>query len=124
MYEAVVLWPHENFQTMDCPAQKRGHFLPVQCQGLLHTAPIKIGHGEDSAVPVGGEPHVDRQLVSVLVKDFCMDFKGKRIDDELLLLPVPLGVGEVRIVDFPRQLRHLRAAVMHTVFQPLFIAFA
>ena len=46
-----------------------------------------------------------------------MDFKGKRIDDELLLLPVPLGVGEVRIVDFPRQLRHLRAAVMHTVFQ-------
>ena len=55
-------------------------------------------------MPVGGEPHVDRKLVSVLVKDFCMDFKGKRIDDELLLLPVPLGVGEVRIVDFPRQL--------------------
>ena len=49
-------------------------------------------------MPVGGEPHVDRQLVSVLVKDFCMDFKGKRIDDELLLLPVPLGVGEVRLI--------------------------
>ena len=27
------------------------------------------------------------------------------------------------VVDFPRQLRHLRAAVMHTVLQPLFYRF-
>lgn len=50
-----------------------------------------------------------------------MDFKLQIVDEKLLFHCVALGVREVRIVDFPRQSRNLRAAILRSVFQPFLL---
>lgn len=72
------------------PAQERGNLFAVQRHGLLHT--VKVGHGKDATDAVGGKASVDQQLIAVLIKDFCMDFKGQCVDDKLLFPCVAFGI--------------------------------
>ena len=58
------------------------------------------------------------ELARRFTKGNHVELGGQRIDDKLLLPPVPFGVGEVCIVNLPCQLCLLRAVVMHTVLQP------